>query len=248
MPGLGKKTFTAGDVLIAGDVNNYLMDQTVMNFATTAARSSAIPVPSTGMVSYVGDTGSETPASTIPQIQAYTGAAWQNLDGMTLLATGVLNSTAGVTIDNVFTSAHRNYKISLALTNAASSVGVAIVMRSGGVNNNTANYWQAGNANSLASGPTRTGGINNGSWGVGAIYTGGATTLNVDMTLYNPQRADITVMQFLGTNFRPAAEYIENKMESGLFNLQTVFDGFSIVPTAAFSITGTVQVYGMRSA
>jgi hypothetical protein len=57
MPGLGKKTFTAGDVLIAGDVNNYLMDQTVMKFASAAARSSAIPVPSQGMASYRSDIG-----------------------------------------------------------------------------------------------------------------------------------------------------------------------------------------------
>jgi hypothetical protein len=67
MPGLGKKTFTAGDVLIAGDVNGYLMDQTVMNFATVAARSSAIPVPSEGMVSYRQDA---------KNIEFYNGTSW----------------------------------------------------------------------------------------------------------------------------------------------------------------------------
>jgi hypothetical protein len=116
MPGLGKKTFTAGDVLIAGDVNNYLMDQTVMNFATVAARSSAIPVPSTGMVTYVGDTGTDAATNAtivnLPQMEAYTGAAWQSLDGLTLVARATITGTvATVTMSNVFSAAYDTYKI-----------------------------------------------------------------------------------------------------------------------------------------
>jgi len=42
MAGLGRKVFTAGEVLTAANVNGYLMDQTVMVFAGTAARSSAL--------------------------------------------------------------------------------------------------------------------------------------------------------------------------------------------------------------
>ncbi len=44
----GRKVFTAGEVLTASDVNDYLMDQSVMVFAGTAARSSAIASPETG--------------------------------------------------------------------------------------------------------------------------------------------------------------------------------------------------------
>jgi hypothetical protein len=53
--GLGKKSFVAGEVLLAQDVNGYLMDQMVMVFAGTAARSSAIPTPTEGMVTYRTD-------------------------------------------------------------------------------------------------------------------------------------------------------------------------------------------------
>jgi hypothetical protein len=67
MAGKGKKTFVAGEVLIAQDVNEYLMDQTVMNFASSAARSSAIPTPTQGMVSYQKDTDA---------IEAYDGSKW----------------------------------------------------------------------------------------------------------------------------------------------------------------------------
>jgi hypothetical protein len=66
MAGLGKKTWSPGDTLTAADVNGYLMDQMVMVFAGTAARSSAIPSPSAGMVSYSTATG----------FVVYNGTAW----------------------------------------------------------------------------------------------------------------------------------------------------------------------------
>jgi len=56
MAGLGRKIFTAGDVLTASDVQSYLQDQAVMVFAGTAARSSAIATPSEGMVTITTDT------------------------------------------------------------------------------------------------------------------------------------------------------------------------------------------------
>jgi len=51
----GRKVFTAGEVLQAADVNDFLMDQSVMVFAGTAARGSAIPSPTEGMVTYRSD-------------------------------------------------------------------------------------------------------------------------------------------------------------------------------------------------
>ena len=55
MPGLGRKTFIATEVLTAANVNGYLMDQSVMVFAGTAARTSAIATASEGMVTYRSD-------------------------------------------------------------------------------------------------------------------------------------------------------------------------------------------------
>lgn len=53
MPGAGFKTFNAGSVLTASDVNTYLMQQAVMVFANEAARDAAITSPSEGMVAYL---------------------------------------------------------------------------------------------------------------------------------------------------------------------------------------------------
>ena len=52
--GSGYKSFTAGSVLTAADVNNYLMEQSIMYFANTTARDTAITSPEDGMVAYVG--------------------------------------------------------------------------------------------------------------------------------------------------------------------------------------------------
>jgi len=55
--GLGRRTFAPGEVLTSSNVMNYLMDQSVMNFAGSAARGSAIGTAvSEGMVSYLNDT------------------------------------------------------------------------------------------------------------------------------------------------------------------------------------------------
>jgi hypothetical protein len=71
MPGLGRRVFTATEVLTAANVNGYLMDQAVMVFASSAARSSAIGTAvSAGMVSFRSD-GTAW--------EGYNGSAWQAL-------------------------------------------------------------------------------------------------------------------------------------------------------------------------
>ncbi len=53
MAGLGRKVFVAGDVLTAAQVQGYLQDQTIMVFAGTATRDTAIPSPTQGMFAYL---------------------------------------------------------------------------------------------------------------------------------------------------------------------------------------------------
>jgi hypothetical protein len=65
-----RKVFTAGEVLAASDVNSFLMNQSVMTFAGTAARSSAIGTASEGMLVYLEDTNT---------YQTYNGTNWQSL-------------------------------------------------------------------------------------------------------------------------------------------------------------------------
>jgi len=55
-----RKVFTAGEVLPASDVNNFLMNQMIMTFANSAARGSAIGTATAteGMLTYLADTNS----------------------------------------------------------------------------------------------------------------------------------------------------------------------------------------------
>jgi hypothetical protein len=90
MAGLGRKVFTAGDILAAADVQGYLQDQSVMVFAGTAARSSAIGTPSAGMLSFRTD-------GTV--YEYYNGSSWVGLEDFSAVSVSAAY-TAVAGIDN----------------------------------------------------------------------------------------------------------------------------------------------------
>lgn len=51
--GSGFRTFATSEVLTASNVQNYLMEQSVMSFASTGARDVAVTAPEAGMVAYI---------------------------------------------------------------------------------------------------------------------------------------------------------------------------------------------------
>lgn len=68
MAGAGYKLFNTGDVLTAAQVNTYLMQQSVMVFANSTARTTALSgVLAEGMLSYLQDTNA---------VEKYDGSAW----------------------------------------------------------------------------------------------------------------------------------------------------------------------------
>ena len=68
-----RKEFESFTRLDASDVNTYLMDQSVMTFAGTAARGSAIATPVEGMVTYLEDSNS---------LQLYDSSGWTSAGGV----------------------------------------------------------------------------------------------------------------------------------------------------------------------
>ena len=68
--GAGFKAFTAASLLTAADMNNYLMEQSVMFFETTGARDSAITAPEAGMTAYINSGDSSE------GFYVYTGTTW----------------------------------------------------------------------------------------------------------------------------------------------------------------------------
>lgn len=71
MAGAGYKLFNTGDVLTAAQVNTYLQEQTVMVFASSTARTTALSgVLAEGMMSYLQDTNA---------VEVYNGTSWVNV-------------------------------------------------------------------------------------------------------------------------------------------------------------------------
>lgn len=70
----GWKEWAIGEVVEAGDMQSYIQDQTVMVFASSAARSTAIGTAvSEGMFTYLLDTDA---------LEYYDGSAWAGVGGL----------------------------------------------------------------------------------------------------------------------------------------------------------------------
>ena len=235
MAGLGRKVFTAGDVLTASDVQNYMMDQSVMYFAGTAARSSAIATPTTGMTSYIGTTGT----ASIPQLETYTGATWQTPYGATLVNSSTVTAAASVTINNVFTSAYDNYEI-LIRCGATSVLGsLSVQLCIGGTPTAGTGYvavkpewsFSAGGDAVTRSGATST-------WNLGVLTTtqGGSAAVK----LFSPFLSVAKEISWLMTEQRQYGD-----IGLGVLTSTTSHDGVRI--TFPGTTTGTVRIYGYRN-
>jgi hypothetical protein len=319
--GLGRRIFAAGEVLTAGNVMNYLMDQSVMNFAGTAARGSAIGTAVTeGMVSYLNDTdnfevyraiGTAAPAwnpmafrsEVIPIVANSTArntaypspvqgnavfrndlgltetyytaagtanpggrasAGWYNnqrniglvpmvpatvnISGGTATAntvglisfTGV--TTAGISLNNVFSTAYDAYKIFIRIPTTTAAASLQIRWRSAGADNTTNNYLQTWFMN-RTSGATQT---NNGfATSTGLLQWSAGLTNDYNMwtgDAMNP--ASTGKKNIFGKGFASDASGAYVVDSSSMFNSSvSAFDGFTIYPTAG-TITGTIQVFG----
>jgi hypothetical protein len=90
-----RKEFESFTRLDASDVNTYLMDQSVMTFAGTAARGSAITTPVEGMVTYLND---------INSLSVYNGTAFTTDRTIQVFAgTAARGSAIGTAVEGMYT-------------------------------------------------------------------------------------------------------------------------------------------------
>jgi hypothetical protein len=256
MAGLGAKLFASFSKLTAADVNGYLADQSIMRFASTAARDAAFggagePTLAEGMTCYLDDTN---------QIQSYTGSAWVTLTSSTyppaleLITTCTVTSVGGtsatasggvitigngntsITVSNAFSANYDNYKILMhnaintTIANISCVLGATVTgYSSTRIKNSPNNGTPAGNGIDAG-----------GSWG----YFGGASpnfvVLNAD--LYNPFNARYTVYS--------GAYMVENGANSDIGTTQGFLSNTTSYTSFALSggtfSSGTLCVYGYR--
>jgi len=244
MAGLGARLFPAFSKLTAAQVNGYLMDQSIMRFASAAVRDAAFggagePTLAEGMTCYLDDTN---------EIQSYNGSAWVTIasssNPLGLVYVGGTSFTAAstaspVNLDSVFSATYQNYKIEILIT-ASSQVMLQYRLRVGGASNNTSNY---GNQTLVADNTTiiaaRTTSQNIGD--VGQMVLSGISFM--DITVFDPFSAAPTGM-LTNTGSFVGEAYMRNQVN--VFKASTSFDGISFIPVSG-TITGTVRVYGYRN-
>jgi hypothetical protein len=234
---MSRKVFTPDEILTAEDVNSFLMDQTVMSFAGTAARGSAIPFPVEGMVTYLED---------IDDLRTYNGSSWVSPYGMTLVNSTTFTSVSSQTINNVFTSAYDDYKILVTIDSSATSGDPTWQLTVGGTAT-TSNYGSI-HVQSVINNPTvytpAANSAGTDEWRL-SIQSSTLPSTAVDITLFSPNRARRTMFTKLSTGAFAAGNEFFMITASGHQTDSTQFDGFRM--NFAGNTSGRVKVYGLRS-
>ena len=218
------KVFSNGSVLQASEINDNLMNQSVMVFSNAAARTAAITVPLEGMLTWLEDLNS---------YETWNGTAWVSPFGMTLLKKQTIGSAVtSVTVTNAFSASFPNYKIMI--SSGVSSVSGYIGLRLGAT---AANYYSG-----LASTLYSTGNLfaertNNGA-NFGQAGWGGTNFISLDVNLINPFLTKETLINggFAGTS-------VAGSM-AGYQASATSFTDFTLIPASGTLTGGTIYVYG----
>jgi hypothetical protein len=237
MAGAGKKTFTAGEVLTASDVNTYLMEQSVMVFGGTAARSSAIPTPSEGMTTYRTDT---------QQIESYDGANWIGMSGLQLVKKQTIGTTvSSIAVTDVFSATYNDYLIQIDGQNASGVDAIQMQLRNSGGNLTDANYNFTGIERAALGAIVNRGATAATSFRIG---TSASATAGVGYSIMVNVSSPFVSRWTMGYAEASAAEptngIIWNEA-AWAYNTTTSTTGFNLFQAGGTTFTGgTIYVYG----
>ena len=147
MAGLGRKTFVAGDVLTAAQVQGFLQDQAIMVFSGTSARGTGISSPSEGMFAYLTDSNALT---------FYDGAIWQTYPASltnTLITNGTVNTSTfngGTAFNFILDAPEENFASSATAAGGTVTVDAGVSGITYYTSNATSNFIINLRANSTA--------------------------------------------------------------------------------------------------
>ena len=236
--GSGYRVFTAGEVLTASNVQDYLMDQSVMSFADSTARATGIGTANfeEGMLSYLQDTN---------QLEVYNGTSWASIAPTTTQGLTLINTTSfsGVTsfslAQDTFTSTYDNYKVVVNLDTFTNQHTITGRMRLAGTDNSTSNYRFGLQIRDYSGNEDWTNSNGGTLWTFSRFLTT-YTHYGFSVDVFNPKRAVPTTYTTQGFAYVTVDGSISG---SGHLNLSTAFDSMSFIATAG-TITGSYSVYG----
>ena len=192
-------------------------------------------VPYEGQLIYETDTD---------RVAAYNGSAWvyTATSGMVLLASATLSAATSFTIDNVFSSQYRFYR--LMLNSTLNSANITCQLRSAGTTRvNDYNYQYIVGSGTTAAAARGTG---QASLWIGA-FGGGFGAL--DCLIVNPASAVRT--SFITQNVY-GASFSDVNLDvitfNGNHNVQFAYDGIIVSAANANTLTGAYSLYGFAGA
>lgn len=216
----------------------------VLPFATSTARTTAIPSPTDGQYVYLQDTNTT---------QFYNGSTWQTAGGISLvIPTSIANSggtaslnggavtfsgVTSISLNGIFSSGYSWYRIVYYTDASGSTQYLNMRMRNAGSDNTTSNYATQ-QLDSAAGSITSARLLAQNLGQIGAITSTGGWG---SMDIYNPFASISTswsnIVGFAGP---------QNGIYMGQHSVSSSFDGFTFFP-GANSFTGTIRVYGYQN-
>lgn len=238
------KVFTNGSVLNASEINDNLMNQSVMVFSNSTARAAALTAPVEGMLTWLQD---------LNRYEYYSGSAWVAFGGagLELLRTSTLNGIStlslGSNTDPVFTSTYDNYKVIISTRNSTDANRTYTLRLRANTTDESGNVYSL-----MALGIDRLGtaannvGINGNTLTLqnNCFYAIYPNVITFDIC--GPFLTDDTSILGINNGFNSA--HSVHQTFSGYCVTNTSYNGFTITNSSGNFENGSMQVYGYKKA
>lgn len=239
------KVFTNGSVLNASEINDNLMNQSVMVFSNSTTRAAALTAPTEGMLTWLED---------VNRYEFRNGAgAWVPLSsgGLELIRaatiTGVNTLSLGSNADPIFSSTYNNYRVLVSSNNSTDAArSWTLRMRANTTDESGAVY------NQMATGIDRAGGAQNNvsvNATSGSIHNNcnlGALRAHTSFDLSSPFLSQET--NLVGSNVGFNATNSVHQTFGVIVATNTSYNGLTITNSSGNFLDGTIEIYGYKKA